>query len=279
MKKYTVKPCALMALIVFLLFAISGCGVSSSGFGYRAATGHREGIKTTKFGDIIERGTPEEVQRMLDELPKGVDLNRQNAQGITPLMSAAYKNPHPESIKKLLAAGARLNALAPMDRDRSPVFFAAQYNPNPDITKVLLEAGAKLESEDADGATPLMAALHNPNPEVARFLIASGAHTRHRSTQGFTPLMVASRYAKPEFVKLLLEAGSDVNAATKGARITALMFAVAESRHPEIIDMLVQAGADVAAVDKDGYSALAIARKKKSANPEIEQTLIRAGAR
>ncbi len=253
------KRFMLFAILAFCVSLLSGCGLPQK----------------SKYGDTIESGTPEEMQAALDAaLAAGANINITNKQGITPLMGAAYKNPYPESIRKLLDAGAGLDTRGP--QGRTPLIFAAWFNPNPDIVKTLLEAGASIEAEDTDGATPLMAAMSNPNIEVARLLVASGANTRHISARGFTPLMLACRYAKPEVVKLLLEAGSNVNAKTTTKGITALMFTAGESSYPEIIDMLVQAGANVAAVDSDGNTALAVARKAN--NPSMERALLRAGA-
>ena len=270
--------------LAFCIVFLSACGLAYrvEQLGDNVVTLATAGKRTSMFdkkdyakdyAHVFEEGTAEDIQRFLDKNKgKGEGINVASHEGVTHLMWVAAKNPHPESVKTMLAAGANVNSLT-VNR-RSAIFFAAQYNPNPEIAKVLLGASAKLESEDADGATPLMASLRNPNVEVLRFLIASGSNTKHRSERGFTPLMVACRYSKPEFVELLLEAGSDVNAVNVMG-ITALAFAAAESPHPEIIDMLMQAGADARIVDINGHTALSAASNR----PGIKEALIKAGAR
>ena len=104
-------------------------------------------------------GAPEDVQKALDEA-KGMDINIRDRNGFTPLMLAASENPHPESLKKILAAGAKVNNLT-LSR-HSALAYAALRNLNPEISKALLEAGAEIENDDVDGVTPLIASMRKP---------------------------------------------------------------------------------------------------------------------
>jgi uncharacterized protein YecT (DUF1311 family) len=94
----------------------------------------------------------------LDQLlAAGADPNRANEFGKTPLMVAAHFD-RPDSIRRLLEAGAQVNATtspgsgmeAPRISARTALMYAAE-NASPATIKALLDAGADPAARDSDG--------------------------------------------------------------------------------------------------------------------------------
>jgi ankyrin repeat protein len=86
--------------------------------------------------------TPEST---LEAIRVGGDVNAHDANGLTPLMRAAWHNENPAVVRVLLDAGANLEA-----HDRgggTALMYAARLNANPDVLRVLVNAGANLEGE------------------------------------------------------------------------------------------------------------------------------------
>jgi predicted metal-dependent hydrolase len=111
------------------------------------------------------------LQAVLDS---GVDINKSNSLGVTPLMFAARYN-SPEIITFLLSKGADVNARSYV-QDMNALEIAASLNPNPDMVKALVEGGADINKPAMGGDTPLiLAARLNPNIEVPARLAELGA--------------------------------------------------------------------------------------------------------
>lgn len=115
----------------------------------------------------------------------GMDINRGNVAGYTPLMFAAAYN-SPEMITFLVRQGADVSARAYVE-DLTPLHVAALFNPNPDVINALVDAGADLEAVTENPMTPLLLACSdNQNLEVAERLAESGADTSAFSPDGLT---------------------------------------------------------------------------------------------
>jgi hypothetical protein len=112
-------------------------------------------------------------------------VNTQNSQGETPLMLAAINN-------------------------------------QLDLAKALIQRGADINKP---GWTPLHYAATRGHREMMRLLLDNEAYIDSESANGTTPLMMAAYYASPLAVKLLLEEGADpvlVNSANVSALDMAL---------------------------------------------------------
>ena len=113
--------------------------------------------QTTDFYNLLQTGTPEQVQKEVDA---GADVNAQeNTLGFTPLMWAAGLNPNPEVITVLLKAGAHINARAA--GGMTPLMSAAARNKNPEVIAALLDAGADTKAKDSQGRTAFDYAQQN----------------------------------------------------------------------------------------------------------------------
>jgi ankyrin repeat protein len=127
-----------------------------------------------RFFCASESGSPEEIQKALDAA-KGIDINGRDHEGATPLMRVASANPHPESVRKILDAGATVNSLTTYKR--SALIFAAAESRYPEIINMLVQAGANTAIVNMDGDNALAAARKNnsANPGIEAALIRAGA--------------------------------------------------------------------------------------------------------
>lgn len=89
-----------------------------------------------------------------------------------------------ETIEKLLAAGARVDARS--EDGTTPLHLACTY-PRPHVVETLLAAGAAVDAVDAKGETALHHAM-SAGAEPVEQLLRAGANPRVRDAAGRTPL-------------------------------------------------------------------------------------------
>ena len=110
-------------------------------------------------------------------LAKGADVN-------------AQMEPHP----------ARRVKNGPVDIGRlSPLMLAAGFSRNPAAVRKLLEAGADVNAQDVRGMTPLMLAVasDHADPEIVRLLLARKPDITLKSKLGETALAWAAKFQHP----------------------------------------------------------------------------------
>lgn len=119
--------------------------------------------------------------------------------------------------------------------------YVAIAKPTPPTLRKLVKAGAELEARGSSGSTPLHLAAWTGSVDAARELVLCGANVEARSKTGRTPLMFAARQGGTEMIETLVELGADVNSTDERGR-SALHFA-AQSSQGESIRKLVKHGA------------------------------------
>jgi hypothetical protein len=130
------------------------------------------------FLEICMRGNPEEIRQAV---LSGMDVNKRDVFGSTPLIRGLRWGWTVEVIKTLLEVGADVNA---QDWEGwTPLMVAAQSGDTL-ITSLLLEAKAEVNTRNAYGCTALMYASAGKNPEVVRLLLEAGADTNLVDNQG-----------------------------------------------------------------------------------------------
>lgn len=114
----------------------------------------------------VTRGDYAAVQRLI---AKGVDVNRADKDGVTPLMWAATYG-HTDIAKALIAKGADVNARTPQG-DTALIFaVTSRYLP---MVKLLIDHGADVNAADKTGRTALMMA--GRQADIVDLLKKSGA--------------------------------------------------------------------------------------------------------
>lgn len=147
----------------------------------------------------------------------------------------------PEQVAEVLASGVEPGP-HPSSADPSPLMLAAMENPNPDVIRRLIAAGAKVDAASGTGATALMCSALNARTEVAQALLDAGANAKAADKDGNTSLHYCAMLGRnPAIASLLIKAGADINAKDTKAK-TALDLA-RERKHKAMMDALTAAGA------------------------------------
>ncbi len=159
---------------------------------------------------------PEVVEKLL---VRGFDPNTPNEKGVAGLL-LAIQSESPKSAM-VLAKHPQTQVNTPNSQGETPLMLAA-INNQLDLAKVLIQRGADVNKP---GWTPLHYAATRGHREMMRLLLDNEAYIDSESANGTTPLMMAAYYASPLAVKLLLEEGADpvlVNSANVSALDMAL---------------------------------------------------------
>jgi ankyrin repeat protein len=193
-------------------------------------------------------GKPEEVEPLVDRfLALGVDINKRDSLGKTPLYYACTKSRALELVKLLVSKGADpsipdIDGLTPMGNAANHGYTelthylgslnvpktkggwpvgntsaACRAVVNADLASIQTlpaEDFQEMSARTADGvpATPLHLAVQGTNARVIAALSARGVDWNVGDRYGRTPLEVAVLGRKAEFLKALVEAGADPNA-------------------------------------------------------------------
>ena len=217
-----------------------------------------------------ENGYKDTVQKLL---AAGADVNAKDKCCQTALMWAVMKG-HVE-IAELLLAQEDIKVNAPDVLGKTALMFAAK-NGHKDAVQKLLATGVDIHVKTTDGKTALIWAAMKGYENIIQPLLAAGADVNAKTTDGTTALMLAAQKAYAAVVqKLLAQEGIDANAQQIKWGNTALILAVMEG-HTDIVQLLLASGADVSAKDRYGKTALMWAAEQGHA--DIIQLLLAKGA-
>ena len=182
-----------------------------------------------------------DLERVRQLIRYGLDVNRGNRYGVTPLMWAAFCG-QDQVVYELIRAGADVNGKG---KDKQTALHCASWCGHYSIVKTLTEAGANPNEKDVLGVTPLMDAAYCGHVNVVLELIRAGADVSVVSSRKWDLLAIwpigVSHFEKS------VAAGS-----------TALHCAAAEN-NIECGVLLVEAGADTRTRNKDSKSSLDLA--------------------
>jgi ankyrin repeat protein len=251
-----------VAGLVLLLLA-AGPAVAQSGASLADAA---EKMDRAKIGDLLKQGADVNASQadgmtalhwaVYRDDPRtatllisaGANAKAANRYGVTSL-SLACTNGNTEIVELLLKAGADANTTR--GGGETALMTAARTGKAGPV-KALLSRGADVNAKDRNGQTALMWAAADDHTEAVVALLAAGADFRTPLPSGFTPLLFAAREGRIEVVRALLKAGADVNEAIQSKKAvsrgpkpgtSALLMAV-ENGHFELAIALVKAGAD-----------------------------------
>ena len=150
---------------------------------------------------------PSTIEKLL---ARGFDPNTPNEKGDAGIL-VALQSEAPKSAL-LLAQSPQTNVNVQNQLGETPLMLAA-INNQLDLAKVLIARGADVNRV---GWTPLHYAASKGHREMMRLLLENDAYIDSESANGTTPLMMAAFSPSPLAVKLLLEEGADPTLVNNG---------------------------------------------------------------
>ncbi|XP_048513287.1 ankyrin-3-like isoform X21 [Athalia rosae] len=190
-----------------------------------------------------------QLEKVLEYLESGVDINASNANGLNALHLAA-KDGHIEIVRELLTRGAIVDAAT---KKGNTALHIASLAGQEEVVHLLVQRGASVNAQSQNGFTPLYMAAQENHDSVVKFLLGKGANQTLATEDGFTPLAVAMQQGHDKVVAVLLE--SD----TRGkVRLPALHIA-AKKDDCKAAALLLQNDHNPDVTSKSGFTPLHIA--------------------
>lgn len=149
--------------------------------------GRRTILETFHIRDLSE------IERIIDVVRSGMDVNSVDSGGRTLLMEAAVHRAD-ELGEILIGLGSDVNLRD--NRSWTALHFACQ-NDDLEFATQLLRAGADIDAQDDFGNTPLIRAMMNfrGDGSLIEFLLQKGAEKNIKNNRGISPLELAETIA------------------------------------------------------------------------------------
>ncbi|XP_067858696.1 ankyrin-3 isoform X1 [Heptranchias perlo] len=209
----------------------------------------KRGKKTDTNASYLRAARSGNLEKALDYIKAGVDINICNQNGLNALHLAS-KEGHVGVVSELIQLGANVDAAT---KKGNTALHIASLAGQAEVVHVLVTNGANINAQSQNGFTPLYMAAQENHLEVVKFLLDNGASQSIATEDGFTPLAVALQQGHDQVVSLLLE--ND----TKGkVRLPALHIA-ARKDDTKAAALLLQNDHNADVESKSGFTPLHIA--------------------
>ncbi|CAJ1080136.1 ankyrin-3-like isoform X33 [Xyrichtys novacula] len=209
----------------------------------------KKGKKTDVNACYLRSARAGNLEKALDYLKNGVDINICNQNGLNALHLAS-KEGHVEVVAELIKHGANVDAAT---KKGNTALHIASLAGQTEVVKELVTHGANVNAQSQNGFTPLYMAAQENHMDVVQFLLDHGSSQSIATEDGFTPLAVALQQGHDQVVSLLLE--ND----TKGkVRLPALHIA-ARKDDTKAAALLLQSDHNADVESKSGFTPLHIA--------------------
>ncbi|XP_051917961.1 ankyrin-2-like isoform X5 [Hippocampus zosterae] len=206
------------------------------------------------------------IDKVLEYLKGGVDINTSNQNGLNALHLAA-KEGHIELVEELLERGVALNSAT---KKGNTALHISSLAGQAEVVKILVKRGADINTQSQNGFTPLYMAAQENHLDVVRYLLENGGNQSTATEDGFTPLAIALQQGHNQVVSILLE--ND----TKGkVRLPALHIA-ARKDDTKSAALLLQNDHNADVQSKSGFTPLHIAAHYGNVN--VATLLLNRGA-
>ncbi|XP_018080591.1 ankyrin-3 isoform X38 [Xenopus laevis] len=216
---------------------------------FRKSSSPRNSPKTDTNASYLRAARSGNLEKALDYLKNGVDINICNQNGLNALHLTS-KEGHVEIVSELIQRGADVDAST---KKGNTALHIASLAGQTEVVRVLVTNGANVNAQSQNGFTPLYMAAQENHQEVVKFLLDNGASQSLATEDGFTPLAVALQQGHDQVVSLLLE--ND----TKGkVRLPALHIA-ARKDDTKAAALLLQNDHNADVESKSGFTPLHIA--------------------
>ncbi|XP_029953992.1 ankyrin-3-like isoform X3 [Salarias fasciatus] len=215
----------------------------------KSAHRKKKGKKTDVNACYLRAARAGNLEKALDYLKNGVDINICNQNGLNALHLAS-KEGHVEVVAELIKQGANVDAAT---KKGNTALHIASLAGQTDVVKELVTHSANVNAQSQNGFTPLYMAAQENHMDVVQFLLDNGSSQSIATEDGFTPLAVALQQGHDQVVSLLLE--ND----TKGkVRLPALHIA-ARKDDTKAAALLLQNDHNADVESKSGFTPLHIA--------------------
>uniref|UniRef100_A0A8C3KHK3 Ankyrin 3 n=1 Tax=Calidris pygmaea TaxID=425635 RepID=A0A8C3KHK3_9CHAR len=161
----------------------------------------REHLPSDANASYLRAARAGNLEKALDYLKSGVDINISNQNGLNALHLAS-KEGHVEVVSELIQRGASVDAAT---KKGNTALHIASLAGQAEVVKVLVTNRANVNAQSQNGFTPLYMAAQENHLEVVKFLLDNGASQSLATEDGFTPLAVALQQGHDQVVSLLLE--------------------------------------------------------------------------
>uniref|UniRef100_A0AAR2L9P4 Ankyrin 3 n=1 Tax=Pygocentrus nattereri TaxID=42514 RepID=A0AAR2L9P4_PYGNA len=161
----------------------------------------KKGKKTDTNASYLRAARAGNLEKALDYLKSGVDINICNQNGLNALHLAS-KEGHVEVVAQLIKLGATVDAAT---KKGNTALHIASLAGQAEVVKELVNNGANVNAQSQNGFTPLYMAAQENHLDVVRFLLDNGSSQSIATEDGFTPLAVALQQGHDQVVSLLLE--------------------------------------------------------------------------
>lgn len=198
-------------------------------------------------------------------LKRGADINAKNAEGQTPLMTAA-QNADLSVINGLLAYNANPNS---QDNDGWTAAMHAVRSNDPKIFRLLGKYKADFNLLNNDDMTALALAVFENKANAAVAMLDNNANPNLTMGEAkYNALMLAVKKGNLQMAQTLLQYKSKPNATNAGG-VTPLMIA-AHGNKDMLVSLLLKAGANPALKNSEGKTAANLA-KESGADKALKQ--------
>ncbi|KAM6898672.1 ankyrin-1-like isoform 2-T2 [Lycodopsis pacificus] len=215
----------------------------------KSAHRKKKGKKTDINACYLRSARAGNLEKALDYLKNGVDINICNQNGLNALHLAS-KEGHVEVVAELIKRGANVDAAT---KKGNTALHIASLAGQTDVVKELVTHSANVNAQSQNGFTPLYMAAQENHMDVVQYLLDHGSSQSIATEDGFTPLAVALQQGHDQVVSLLLE--ND----TKGkVRLPALHIA-ARKDDTKAAALLLQTDHNADVESKSGFTPLHIA--------------------
>ncbi|XP_054874598.1 ankyrin-3 isoform X5 [Amphiprion ocellaris] len=169
--------------------------------GGKGAHRKKKGKKSDSNASYLRAARAGNLEKVLDYLKTGVEINICNQNGLNALHLAS-KEGHVEVVAELLKLGATVDAAT---KKGNTALHISSLAGQTEVVKELVNNGANVNAQSQNGFTPLYMAAQENHLEVVRFLLENSASQSMATEDGFTPLAVALQQGHDQVVSLLLE--------------------------------------------------------------------------